>query len=256
MGLASIAVQKYVPYPRPERFDRFLFIGPHPDDIEIGAGATVARLAEAGKAVTFLICLDGRFGLSTAPEGTTEEELIEIRKREAVAAAKVLGVTDVRFLGLSDGGFYGMEELRAGIARTIGEVQPQVIFGPDPSLTSECHPDHLNVSECVRRLAYFCRIPQIMAGIGAVSAPVEAVAFYMTARPNRYIATGAAAFEKQMEAILCHRSQYPEGGEGYGALYRYLRLRSIDAGLRSFRGRAEGFRVLGTLHMHCCAEAG
>ena len=256
MGLASIAVQKYVPYPRPERLDRFLFIGPHPDDIEIGAGATVARLAEAGKAVTFLICLDGRFGLSTAPEGTTEEELIEIRKREAVAAAKVLGVTDVRFLGLSDGGFYGMEELRAGIARTIGEVQPQVIFGPDPGLTSECHPDHLNVSECVRRLAYFCRIPQIMAGIGAVSAPVEAVAFYMTARPNRYIATGAAAFEKQMEASLCHRSQYPEGGEGYGALYRYLRLRSIDAGLRSFRGRAEGFRVLGTLHMHCCAEAG
>ena len=256
MGLASIAVQKYVPYPRPERFDRFLFIGPHPDDIEIGAGATVARLAEAGKAVTFLICLDGRFGLSTAPEGTTEEELIEIRKREAVAAAKVLGVTDVRFLGLSDGGFYGMEELRAGIARTIGEVQPQVIFGPDPGLTSECHPDHLNVSECVRRLAYFCRIPQIMAGIGAVSAPVEAVAFYMTARPNRYIATGAAAFEKQMEAIRCHRSQYPEGGEGYDALYRYLRLRSIDAGLRSFRGRAEGFRVLGPLHMHCCAEAG
>ena len=78
MGLASIAVRKYVPYPRPERFDRFLFIGPHPDDIEIGAGATIARLAEAGKAVTFLICLDGRFGLSTAPAGTTEEELVEI----------------------------------------------------------------------------------------------------------------------------------------------------------------------------------
>ena len=36
MGLASIAVKKVVPYPRPERFDRFLFIGPHPDDIEIG----------------------------------------------------------------------------------------------------------------------------------------------------------------------------------------------------------------------------
>ena len=256
MGLASIAVKKAVPYPRPERFDRFLFIGPHPDDIEIGAGATVARLAAAGKAVTFLICLDGRFGLSAAPEGTTKEELAEIRKREAVAAAKVLGVTDVRFLGLSDGGFYGMEELRTGIARAVGEVQPQVIFGPDPSLTSECHPDHLNVAECVRRLAYFCSIPQIMAGIGAVSAPVEAVAFYMTARPNRFVATGAAAFEKQMEAIRCHRSQYPEGSEEYSTLCRYLKLRSFDAGLRSFRGRAEGFRVLGALHMHCCAEAG
>lgn len=256
MGLASIAVRKSVPYPRPERFDRFLFVGPHPDDIEIGAGATIARLAEAGKAVTFLICLDGRFGLSTAPAGTTEEELVEIRKREAVAAAKVLGVTDVRFLGLSDGGFYDVEELRKGIARVIGEVQPQVLFGPDPTLASECHPDHLNVAGCVRRLAYFCRIPQIMAGTGAVSAQVEAVAFYMTARPNRFVATGAAAFEKQMEAIRCHRSQYPEGGEGYDVLYRYLKLRSIDAGIRSLKGRAEGFRVLGPMHMHCCAEAG
>ncbi len=256
MGLASIAVKKYVPYPRPERFDRYLFIGPHPDDIEIGAGATIARLAEAGKKITFLICLDGRFGLSTAPAGTTEEQLVEIRKREAAVSAKVLGVDDVRFLGLSDGGFYDMEELRRGIARTIGEVQPQILFGPDPCLASECHPDHLNVAECVRRLAYFCHIPEIMAGTGAASAPVEAVAFYMTARPNRYVATGAAAFEKQMEAIRCHQSQFPEGGEGYGSLYRYLKLRSIDAGIRSLKGRAEGFRVLGPLHMHCCAEAG
>ena len=255
MSLASIAVKRFAPYPRLERFDRFLFVGPHPDDIEIGAGATIARLAEAGKTVTFLICLDGRFGLSTAPAGTSEEELVEIRKREAVAAAKVLGVDDVRFLGLSDGGFYDVEELRLGIAGAIGGVQPQVIFGPDPCLASECHPDHLNVGECVRRLAYFCRFPEIMTGIGTASAPVEAVAFYMTAHPNRYVATGAAAFEKQMEAIRCHRSQFPEGGEEYRSLYRYLKLRSIDAGLRSFRGRAEGFRVLGPVHMHCCAEA-
>ena len=37
---------------------------------------------------------------------------------------------------------------------------------------------------------------------------------------------------------------------------RYLKLRSIDAWIRSLKGRAEGFRVLGPLHMHCCAEAG
>ena len=96
MGLTSTVLKLAAPVPRLTEFKRYLFIGPHPDDIEIGAGASAAALAAAGKHVSFLICTDGRYGLENAPAGTTPEELIEIRKAESIAAAAVLGVRDVR----------------------------------------------------------------------------------------------------------------------------------------------------------------
>ena len=54
MCLTKTAIRAAVPLPKPEAFGRYLFVGPHPDDVESGAGATAAKLAEAGKSVTFL----------------------------------------------------------------------------------------------------------------------------------------------------------------------------------------------------------
>ena len=104
MSLMRLALKIAAPLPKIEAYRRYLFIGPHPDDIEIGAGATAATLAAMGKAVTFLVCTDGRFGEGNVPE--TGDALAALRRQEAIASAKLLGVTDVRFLGLSDGGFY------------------------------------------------------------------------------------------------------------------------------------------------------
>ncbi len=100
MSILSFIIKKAAPVPKIENFDSYLFVGPHPDDIEIGAGATAAKLAAAGKKVTFLVCLDGRFGLENAGPSMTWEKLIDVRKEEAVRSAAALGVTDVRFLGL------------------------------------------------------------------------------------------------------------------------------------------------------------
>ena len=94
MSLTRLALRFAAPAPKVEAFDRYLFIGPHPDDIEVGAGATAAKLVAAGKQVCFLICTDGRYGLEHAPKGTTPEALIELRKAEAVASAKLLGVDE------------------------------------------------------------------------------------------------------------------------------------------------------------------
>ena len=87
MSLTRLALRFAAPAPKVEQYERYLFLGPHPDDIEIGAGATAAKLAAAGKQVCFLICTDGRYGLEHAPQGTTPEELIELRKAEALASA-------------------------------------------------------------------------------------------------------------------------------------------------------------------------
>ena len=255
MSLTRFALRFAVPSPRVEDFDRYLFLGPHPDDIEIGAGATAAKLVAAGKTVSFLICTDGRYGLETAPKGTTPEELIEIRRAEALASAHALGVEDVRFLELSDGGLYDMDALVRGVARVIGEVQPQLILAPDPDVSSECHADHKNVGEAAKRMACFAPYRALMAQYGAEASDVKALAFYMTAKPNRYVKTGKF-FDRQLAAILCHRSQFPKEAQAYADLVTYLKLRAANFGLRSFSTRAEGFRVLNATQMHCLPEAG
>ena len=254
MSLTRIALKLAAPLPRLENFDRYLFIGPHPDDIEIGAGATVSRLTSLGKQVSFLICTDGRFGdENTSLHG---EELVQARREESIRSAAMLGVTDVRFLELSDGGFYTREELLTGIARVIGQVQPEVVFAPDPCVDSECHMDHLNVGQAVRNLACFAPYSGIMAGYGAESAQVKALAYYMTARPNRFVATRGHV-EKQLSAIFsCHLTQFPPASPAAASIRLYLKLRAADFGLRSLKGQAEGFRVLGPTHMHCLPEAG
>ena len=253
MSITSIALKFAAPLPKLESFESFLFIGPHPDDLELGAGATAARLASMGKKVTFLVCLDGRFGFENIKEPITPEQMAKIRQQECLEAASVLGVKDVRFLGLSDGGLYTMEELKTAMARAIGEVQPQVLLAPDPFVSSECHTDHLNVGETARRLAFFAPFRDIMEACGAKSAPVEAIAYYMTAKPNRYVAVSAYT-EKQKAALRCHKSQFPQGSDALRSLESYLKLRSADFGIRSLKGRAEGFRVLGRTHMHCMPE--
>ena len=254
MGLTSLVLRFAAPPPKLTDFSRFLFIGPHPDDIEIGAGATAAALAAMGKHVSFLICTDGRYGLEYAPPGTTPEALIEIRKAECRAAAEKLGVRDLRFLGLSDGAQYSRDELMRGMARVIGEVQPEVLFAPDPFVASECHPDHLAVGETARTLAFFAPFREIMALHGALCADVRALAYYMTARPNRFVKTGKC-FDRQLDALRCHVSQFPEDSEAWRSLKLYLKLRARDFGARTLSGRAEGFRVLGQTQMHCLPEA-
>ncbi len=255
MSITSMVIKKAAPLPKVEEFSRYLFIGPHPDDIEIGAGATVAKLVAAGKHVSFLVCLDGRFGLDNAPKGTTPDQLAVIRKQEVLAGAAVLGVSDVHFLDLSDGGLYEFKDLYDGISKVMGEVQPDIVFAPDPCAASECHADHLNGGEAVRRAAFFAPFTEIMQAHGAKPAPVKAISFYMTAKPNRYVGT-KGYLQLQRKALLCHASQFPEDSDAFRSFDSYIKVRSIDFGIRSLKGRAEGFRVLGTIHMHCLPEMG
>lgn len=254
MSLTRLALHFAAPVPKVESFQRYLFIGPHPDDIEIGAGATAARLAAAGKQVCFLICTDGRYGDSQA--AVKGDELAALRKQEALRSAAVLGVTDVRFLNLSDGSGYTQQELMSGIAQTVSDFQPDVLFAPDPCVNSECHPDHLNVGEAVRRIACCASNEGTMRQWNAAAVPVKAVAFYMTAKPNCFVRTSGYV-SRQLSAIFdCHLSQFPKGCADASTIRLYLKLRAADFGLRSLKGCAEGFRALGQTHMHCLPEAG
>ena len=253
MSLTKLALKIAAPVPEIEDYSSYLFIGPHPDDIEIGCGATAAKLASAGKKITFLILTDGRYGDGLSG-GVKGDDLAELRKQEAVCSAECLGVRDVRFLELSDGGFYEYEAMIKGIAEVVGECKPDLIFAPDPGTGRECHVDHLNAGRSAAHIACMAPYQGIMENYGAKAADVKGIAFYMTAKANRYVKITKESFNLQQEAIFCHKSQFPAGSGEAKQLGLYLKLRSADFGLRCLTPHADGFRVLGQTHMHCLPE--
>lgn len=246
MSLVRLALRFALPHVDIMAHRRCLFFGPHPDDIEIGAGATAARLAREGRAVRFVICTDGRYGSRAIPP----EELVAVRQEESISAAKVLGVDDVVFLPFSDGADYDVDSMLRAMAGEVADFQPDIIFAPDPWVASECHEDHLNVGRLARRLACAAPYEGIMASLGAHSAPVDAIAFYMSAKCN-VIVKSKGAMKAQLEAIAKHVSQ-AIGGD----IITYLRLRSAQYGLSRLCLHAEGFRALGATEMHCLPERG
>lgn len=255
LSLFSKLLKKILPPPKLTECERFLFVGPHPDDIEIGAGATVARLTGMNKQVKFLICTDGRYG--TEDPDMDLNELVKVRQGEAIAAAKHLGVNEVQFLPFPDGGAYDRYDLTKEIAKVICEYKPDIIFAPDPKLISELHIDHINAGEAASNAFIMSSISRMMEEMGCKSVLIKGIAYYFTDRPNQYIVT-KKLINKQFDALMHFKSQFPIGKEGENLiknLKQYMKFRSIRFGLRKFKSGAEGFRVLGAIHTHCAPES-
>src|SRR5205809_7166939 len=83
------------------KFGKVMVVSAHPDDPHFGAGGSIARLADSGAEVTYVIVTDGRQGGEDPTQ--KDSELVAIRAREQRAAAKVLGATRVKSLGYQDG---------------------------------------------------------------------------------------------------------------------------------------------------------
>lgn len=259
MGLTRFIINLAVKNQKIESFNTFLFVGPHPDDIEIGAGATISKLVKMGKKVSFLICTDGRYGKENIKEDISDLELAKIRKEESIASANYLGVNDVRFLDLCDGGNYDYKDLLSGIADTINDVQPDIVFGCDPDVDSECHVDHLNVGKAVKEVAHFASYPEIFVrylseGVKPNKVDVQAIALFMSAKPNKFVRT-LGHVKKQFNALYLHKSQYAKGTPATNSVTLYLKIRAIEYGFRKCSITAEGFRMMNRTRMHCLPEA-
>ena len=107
-----------------------LVISPHPDDAEYGVAGTVARWTREGKKVIYVVCTNGDKG-SSNPD-MKPEDLVEIRKKEQLAAADVLGVSEVIFLGLRDQGLEETPQFRKQIVRLIRQYRPEIVVTSDP----------------------------------------------------------------------------------------------------------------------------
>ena len=109
---------------------RALVVAAHPDDADFGGAGTAALLAQAGWEVRYLVATDGSKG-SDDP-AFTPETLVETRTREQRAAAEILGLLDVRFLGFTDGELTYSRELLGAITREIRDFQPFAVYTHDP----------------------------------------------------------------------------------------------------------------------------
>src|SRR3970282_1227322 len=82
---------------------RILFVMAHPDDETFGPGGTIARYAHSGEKVRLATPTREELGMIADPPVTDREHLWEVRARELLAAAEILGLAKVHFLGLVDG---------------------------------------------------------------------------------------------------------------------------------------------------------
>jgi len=114
-----------------EPFGSALVLFAHPDDAEFMCGGTVAKWARQGCAVHYVCVTDGSAG-SNEP-GVTRDQLVPVREREQRAAADVLGVKSVSFLGEPDGMLEVNLETRRKVCRQVRRLRPDVIVAPDPS---------------------------------------------------------------------------------------------------------------------------
>jgi LmbE family N-acetylglucosaminyl deacetylase len=118
-----------------------LAIGAHPDDVEFGCGATLAKWSAGGAVVHHLICTDGSKG-SWDPSADTAS-LVVARQAEQRAAAKALGARGrCVFLGWPDGELESGIRQRWEVAYWIRKLQPTVVLGHDPWRPYRLHPDH------------------------------------------------------------------------------------------------------------------
>src|ERR1700675_380588 len=129
--------------------ERALVVTAHPDDVDFGWAGTVARLTDSGIEVVYCVVTDGDAG--GAETGMPREEMAPKRREEQTAAAAVVGVHDLFFLGYPDGRGEATLELRRHLSRVIRPRRPQRVLMQSPERSWEriyaSHPDHLAVGE-------------------------------------------------------------------------------------------------------------
>ena len=184
-----------------------VIISAHPDDMEIGMGGTVAKLAESMALITSVVITNG--GRSSNPFTLTEQRMAELRREEALRAAAVLGVQDVIFFDEPD----AVEEINTAsvterLVEILARLQPSDVYTLDEEL--DRHPAHRLAGKLARESVLKAGIV-LSGGIWAY----EIWGPFATWDRLEYIDSHVA---KKMAAIAEHRSQVATIPYGEGVL--------------------------------------
>ena len=207
------------PDPDEGELPRALVVAGHPDDADFGAGGTVALLAQAGWEVRYLVATDGSKG-SDDP-AFTSQTLVATREREQQAAAAILGVASVGFLGFSDGELGYSRALLGAITREIRAFQPFAVYthDPEPVIINNSfvnHNDHRTTGLATVDAVYptardRMNFPEQLED-GLAPHKVRELYLWGSNEPT-FDVDISALIETKIEALLAHGSQFGEGEE-------------------------------------------
>jgi LmbE family N-acetylglucosaminyl deacetylase len=204
--LDTVTVTVDLPVP-----DVALAVGAHPDDIEFGAGGTLAKWSAAGCEVHHVVLTDGSKG-SWDPSADLDE-LVAARAEECRRAAVVLAGGDeraadrVHALGYVDGELVNGAEERRAVARMIRTVRPDVLLAHDPWRRYRLHPDHRAAGFLTLDALVAARDPHFFPDLGLPPHRPGALLLWEADLPN-HVERVPGAGDVKVEALLCHGSQH------------------------------------------------
>jgi len=184
---------------------RVLAVGAHPDDIEFGSGATLAKWAAAGAHVALCVCTDGSKG--TWDPTADPAALVTTRQAEQYDAAAALGAKDVRFLGYVDGELHNDLDARAALCAVIRDVAPDVVLTHDPWQQYRLHPDHHQAGMLTIDAIVAARDPHFFAEQGLAPHRPSTLLLFEAHEPN-HVERVHDYVTRKIESLLCHHSQW------------------------------------------------
>jgi LmbE family N-acetylglucosaminyl deacetylase len=221
----------------------------HPDDVDFAAAGTVATWTAAGIEVVYCVCTDGQAGGFDAD--VDRSELPRIRRAEQSAAARAVGVSDVRFLGRMDGELEADRSLVQSLVAMIRSVRPDRLLTQSPERIWEhlvrSHPDHLAAGEAAIRAMYPAAqnafaFPELLASQGLE--PWNVKEFWLADHPGQpnHVVDVTSTFEAKLTAVFSHESQHRDPDGLRAALRQGFGQIAAEAGLPEGR-QAEAFSV-------------
>jgi len=231
--------------------ERVLVVTAHPDDVDFGAAGTIAGWTAAGIDVSYCVVTYGDAG--GFDPAVPRSEIPSIREAEQRAAAAIVGVEDVTFLGHPDGRVEVTQDLRRDISREIRRVRPQRVLTQSPVRNYQrigaSHPDHLHTGE-----AALCAVypdarnpyahPELLLNEGLEDWKVAEVWLMGGLERDHYVEV-TDTFDKKVSALREHKSQTEHMDDLEGMLRMWLTLGAEAAGLPEGR-LAEGFQIVHT----------
>ena len=228
----------------PEDWDRGLAVVAHPDDMEYGAAAAVARWTSQGKTFAYILVSDGEAGISTMAPGETGP----VRREEQRASCALVGVTDVEFLGWPDGTIVEGLQLRADLADAIRRHRPDVVvsinFRESWGGPSWNHADHRAVGRALLDAVRDAANPWIFPDRGSAWEGVRFVAFSGSPQPT-HGADVTATFDLGVRSLAAHRTYLEHLGGDMASPDEFLRDAAVATGARLGVELAAAFEVIG-----------
>ncbi|RAU95555.1 bacillithiol biosynthesis deacetylase BshB1 [Paenibacillus sp. YN15] len=179
-----------------------LIFGAHPDDAEIGMGATIYKHTSAGLRVG--ICDLTRAEMSSNGD-------VETRKREAEEAAQILGLAERTNLGLPDRGLNAGKEQIDAITLEIRRLRPRIVMAP---YWQDRHPDHVACSHLVKEAVFNAKLRRYLPQSEPVL--VEKLLFYFIndVYEADLVVDVGEVYDRKTAALSAYRSQFTEAGPG------------------------------------------